>query len=616
MDKIALGPFDLTLVLVYLAGVTALGLWISRGVKSSRDFFLAGKTLPWWAVGMSLVVSDIGAKDMVGLAGDGYRYGLVMMNFDLIGCVFPVLVAAFLFMPFLWMAGVYTIPEYLGLRYNAQVRTFFAVIWALFMIGTVGTILVSAAVMFEALLGWNFWLSVGVTAVLVAVYTTVGGLKAVVVTDTLSCIVLSVGAAMICILGLVETSGWEGLQSTVRQLEWTEHHFHLVLPADHPDFPWPAVLLGLGFVLGPAYWIGNQAIVQRTLGSQSRNQARASYIFCAMLKLLFPVLLVVPGLIGLALFHEELGPPDQWQEGVGNQVLPMLVVRLLPRGVLGLVVGAFLAGVLSNLDSYINSASTLVVNDLYRPLIRARRDRHYLRVGRALVVAFLVAGAVVAYLILPVFGSVYEAFQTFMTFFQGPLLALLLLGMLTRRTTPWGGMVGMLAGVGTAVAMHSARFFAAWSPGRTTTSDLPGWSAGSPHARRRKNERLLAAELPGLPPPLRRRRAAAGDRGVCGRVRAGVDLASGHAPAPARRFRRPAALVARRPRVGRLSHAGPDRRVFALGIAGRPHRGEKRFQVRRILHAGRLGHELRPKLVHLVPPQWPADVHDVVDFVQ
>ncbi|OHB83231.1 MAG: hypothetical protein A2V98_01830 [Planctomycetes bacterium RBG_16_64_12] len=233
---------------------------------------------------------------------------------------------------------------------------------------------------------------------------------------------------------------------------------HLVLPADHPEFPWPAVLLGLGFVLGPAYWIGNQAIVQRTLGAQSQGQARASYVFCAMLKLVFPLLLVLPGLIALAMFHDELGRPDTWQEGVGNHLLPMMVVRLLPTGALGIVVGAFLAGVLSNLDSYINSASTLVVTDLYRPLVRDAEDRHYLFVGRALVVVFLAAGAVVSYLVIPVFGSVFEAFQTFMTFFQGPLLALLLLGMLTRRTTQWGGLAGMFLGIGTAVVMHSATF--------------------------------------------------------------------------------------------------------------------------------------------------------------
>jgi SSS family solute:Na+ symporter len=459
MDKIALNPLDLALVLAYLVGVTALGLWLSRGVKSSRDYFLAGKTLPWWAVGMSLVVSDIGAKDMVGLATDGYRYGLVMMNFDLVGCVFPVLVAAFLFMPFLWMAGVYTVPEYLGLRYNAQVRTFFAVIWALFMIGTTGVILVSAAVMFQGLLGWSFWFSVGVTVVMVGVYTTAGGLKAVVVTDVLSCVVLTVGASMICILGLVDAGGFSGLAHSINQLDWTENHFHLVLPADHFAFPWPAVLLGLGFVLGPAYWIGNQAIVQRTLGARSQGQARASYVFCAVLKLLFPLLLVLPGLIGLALFHDELGKPFLDNLGTpnkdwnGSAVLPRLM-GLLPPGVLGVVVGAFFAGIMSNLDSYINSVSTLVVTDLYRPFVPGADDRHYLRVGRWLVAAFLAAGAAVSYLVVPVFDSVYEAFQTFMTIFQGPLLALLLLGMLTRRATQWGGMVGMLIGVSTAVGMY------------------------------------------------------------------------------------------------------------------------------------------------------------------
>ena len=464
MDKIVLKPLDIALVVSYLAVVTLLGLWLARGIRSSRDFFLAGRSLPWWAVGMSLVVSDIGAKDMVGLATDGYRFGLVMMNFDLIGCVFPVLVAAFLFMPFLWMAGVYTIPEYLGLRYNAAVRTFFAIVWALFMIGTVGVIFVSAAVIFRSLLGWSLWFSIGVTAILVGIYTTVGGLKAVVVTDTLSCIVLTAGAALICILGLARVGGLAGLHETVSQLEWTEHHFHLVLPADHFEFPWPAVLLGLGFVLGPAYWIGNQAIVQRTLGSRSRGQARASYVFCAVLKLFFPLLLVLPGLIGLALFHEQLGAPFLDAAGTpnpawnGDAVLPMLIGELLPTGVLGLVVGAFLAGVLSNLDSYINSASTLVVTDLYRPLLPGAGDRHYLRVGRALVVVFLAAGAVVSYFVVPVFDSVYEAFQTFMTFFQGPLLALLLLGMLSRRTTAWGGFAGLALGISAAGAMHAVRF--------------------------------------------------------------------------------------------------------------------------------------------------------------
>lgn len=169
------------------------------------------------------------------------------------------------------------------------------------------------------------------------------------------------------------------------------------------------------------------------------------------------MLLVLPGLIAVAMFHEELGVPDaNWT--AGNQVLPKLLVRLLGPGVLGIVLGAFLAGVLSNLDSYVNSASTMLVTDLYRPLRPHATDKHCLRVGRWLVVVLLSIGALGSYFIKPYFGSVFEAFQTFMTLFQGPLLALLLLGMLTRRATAAGGYAGMVIGVGTAVVMHAQRF--------------------------------------------------------------------------------------------------------------------------------------------------------------
>jgi SSS family solute:Na+ symporter len=458
MSTVHLTAIDTLLIVLYLAGVAALGIWFSRGIKSSKDFFLAGKSLPWWAAGMSLVVSDIGAKDMVGLAGDSYRYGIVMMNFDFIGCIFPALIAAFLFMPFFWLAGVYTVPEYLGRRYNLGVRTFFAVIWVLFMVGTLGTIFVSAAAMFEALLGWSFWTSVLLTAALVGIYTAWGGLRAVVITDALSCVVLVLGAALICGIGLAEAGGWAGVKQTVAQLEWTEHHLKLLPPADHPVYPWPAVLLGLGFVLGPAYWIGNQAIVQRTLGTRTQNEARASYVFCAAIKLVFPILLVVPGLIALTLFSGELGEPGaDWD---GNRVLPMLVTRLLPPGVLGLVMGAFFAGVMSNLDSYVNSASTMLVTDIYRPFIRPQASDHEcLMLGRWLVIALLIGGVAISYPVKAGFGSVFEAFQTFLSFFQGPLLAVLLMGMLTRRATPWGGVAGMTLGVGTSIALTSAEWW-------------------------------------------------------------------------------------------------------------------------------------------------------------
>lgn len=453
LGSLALDPIDAALVVLYFVAIAAIGLWLSRGVKTGKDLFLGGRTLPWWAVGTSLVVSDIGAKDMVGLADDGYRYGMVMMNFDFIGCIFPVLVAAFLFMPYLWLAGVYTIPEYLGRRYNRTVRTLFAAIWGTSMVAMLATIFVSAGTMFEHLLGWNFYLSIGVLTLVVGVYTTLGGLKAVVFTDFVSCIVLIIGATLICVAGLVEVGGWSELQRRVAELPGTDHHFQLILPADAPRFSWPSVLLGLGFVAGPAYWIGNQAIVQRTLGTTSQSAARASYILCAAIKLVFPILLVVPGLIGLALFHDQVGPihAADWQ---GGRVLPLLV-QLLPRGVLGIVLGAFMAGVMSNLDSYVNSASTLWVKDIYVPLFRPQADEgEVLRVGRWLVVLFLAGGAAGSHFVRQYFGSVFEAFQTFLSLFQGALLALLLLGMLFRRINGAGGVAGIIVGVGLAFFLH------------------------------------------------------------------------------------------------------------------------------------------------------------------
>lgn len=462
MGTVQLSTLDATIIVVYLVGITALGLWASRGIKTSKDFFLAGRSLPWWVAGMSLVVSDIGAKDMIGLAGDAYRYGIVMMNFDFVACTMPVLIAAFLFMPLFWGAGVTTIPEFLGRRYNDHVRTFFAVIWSLFMVGTVATIFVSAAAMFEGLLGWNFWFSVGLTSVLVAIFTTSGGLKAVAVTDVASCIVLIAGAALLCFIGLREVGGVTAMVDKVSALPWTEEHFTLLPSADHEAFPWPAVILGLGLVLGPAYWVGNQAIVQRTFGVRSQADARASYVLAAVIKLVFPVLLVLPGLLALALYADELGPPTAGWDA--NQVLPMMISRLVPPGALGLLVGAFIAGVMANLDSYVNSASTLLVTDLYRPFLRpGASDEECLKVGRWLVIALIVVGALVSYQVKVRFGSVFEAFQTFLSFFQGSLFSLLLFGMLTRRATTEGAIAGMLIGVGTSAVMTATGQLYLWT---------------------------------------------------------------------------------------------------------------------------------------------------------
>ena len=431
---------DTTIILFYLGGVLALGTILRRYVRSTKDYFLAGKLLPWWAIGMSIVVSDIGAYDFVGASGGAYQYGLVQANFDWVGCIPGMILAAFVFIPYYWRAGIYTIPEYLGRRYNDYVRATEAVLWGVFMICNLGIFFWTAAVMLKPLMGWGVWTSILLTATVVGVYTVSGGLSAVVMTDVVQLVIMFVGGAALVVLGLWNLGGWSGLVEKVHALgpEYADH-FKLFLPVGTKSpYPWTGILLGLTVVLATAYWIGNQAIIQRTLGAKSEWDAKAGMLWGAVLKVFIPVFIVFPGLIALAMF------PGLRQ---ADEALPRLIKAMLPPGLMGLVFAAFFAALMSSVDSYLNSAATLWTKDIYQRFLRKKApDTHYLVVGRILTLAFILFAVAFA----PVtnkFPGIYVAMQTLLSFFQGPTLAILLLGMLWRRTTQWGGLAGLISGV-------------------------------------------------------------------------------------------------------------------------------------------------------------------------
>lgn len=259
-----LETIDITVILLYLAGLLIMGWWLGRKQHTDKDYFLGGRNLKWWMVGMSMVVSDIGALELIGVAGSAYTFGFSVANFDWMGCIFAMIIAAFLFIPFYWKAGVYTVPEYLGRRYNHIVRALVAMLWGLFMVANLGIFLWTAANTLKLLLGWPIWSSILLTAFVVGFYTFSGGLKAVVVTDTVQYFVLVLGTIIILVVGLIKVGGIGGLVQAVSETAGPDRKdfFNLILPADSPHpFSWSAVLFGLTFVLGPAYWIGNQAIV-------------------------------------------------------------------------------------------------------------------------------------------------------------------------------------------------------------------------------------------------------------------------------------------------------------------------------------------------------------------
>jgi len=310
-------------VIAYLVGILLLGVYFRKYVHSSKDYFLGGRLMPFWAIGMSLVVSDIGAIDFVGAAGQAYRYGIVVANFDWIGCVPAMILAAFIFVPYYWRAGVYTIPEFLGRRYNDYVRTIEATIWVIFLALNLGLVFWASAVLLNTLMGWPIGISIVITAVVVGLYTISGGLAAVAMTDVVQMVIMYIGGGAMLALGLVAVGGWDGLTTKILAMgPEFEHHFSLVLPSDtKTPYPWTGILFGLAFVLANAYWVGNQTIVQRCLGAKNEWHAKASMLWGAFLKLFIPVLVIFPGLIALVI-HPGLAD--------GDQAVPTMIRELLP----------------------------------------------------------------------------------------------------------------------------------------------------------------------------------------------------------------------------------------------------------------------------------------------
>ncbi len=439
---------DYFIVIAYIIGIMVLGFYFRRYVASSEDYFLGGRSLPFWAIGMSIVVSDIGAMDFVGVSGQAYRYGISVGNFDWIGSVPAMLLAAFIFIPYFWRGGMYTIPEYLGRRYNRHVRTIASLTWITFFAVDLGVLFWASAVLLNVLMGWPVWLSIMLTAGVVGLYTYFGGITAVVMTDVVQLVIMFVGGLTLTFLGLHAVGGFDGLVDKISAMgpEY-RNHFDLIQPSDtKTPFPWTGILFGLTFVMANAYMIGNQTIVQRCLTAKNEWHAKASMIFASGLKMLVPILVLFPGLMAIVL-HPGLED--------GDQALPMMIKSILPPGLIGLMFSAFFAGLMSSVDSLLNSTATLFTKDIYEPFIRkGATDKHYLKVGKLTTLVLLIIGVATSP-ISSKFPGIYVAIQTFLSYFQGPLFAILLLGIFWKRTTQWGGLSGLLIGIGFATILNT-----------------------------------------------------------------------------------------------------------------------------------------------------------------
>ncbi|HQE84582.1 MAG TPA: sodium/solute symporter [Candidatus Hydrogenedentes bacterium] len=440
-----LSVFDVIIIVSYVVGVVIIGTYYGKYVKSAKDFFLAGRALPFWAIGMSIVVSDIGASDFVFVGGATYTYGVSAANFDWIGSMPAMAIAAFIFMPYYWRAGVYTIPEFLGRRYSAAVQIIHAGIWGVFMVTMLGVIFQATGSFMESILGWPMWVGVAITIAAVFIYTFSGGLAAVVMTDVIQLIVMFVGGLALLALAMWEVGGWGALQEQVIALKGPGH-LTMLQPNNDPNtpYPWAGIVFGLGLVMSTAYFSGHQGVVQRVFGARSEWDAKGGMLFGGFLKSFIPLMVALPGLAAIVILPE--GAITK-----GDAAVPAMIRHLMPAGVRGLTFSALVASFLSSADTYLNSASTIWTTDLYgraHQLITGHLpgDRHGLIMGRAFTVIFVVIGASLVP-ILDRVESMYNFIQTSLSMFQGPVFAILLMGIMWRRTNRWGGLVGMLFGV-------------------------------------------------------------------------------------------------------------------------------------------------------------------------
>jgi SSS family solute:Na+ symporter len=446
-NVIGLASIDIIIIAVYMIGTLALGFFCTRYVGNAEDFFVSGKSLPFWAVGFSIVVSDIGATDFVAVAGASFRHGVSAANFDWIGSMPAMAFAAFVFVPYFWRTGVFTIPEFLGMRYNSAVQFIQALIWAIVMfLGLAIMLWVTADKLMHTVLGWNAMASVWLMAIVTGLYTFSGGLTAVVFTDVVQLVVMYVGGIGLLTLAMWEVGGWSALQQQVlaKGPEF-QNHFTILLPHDTAGpFPWTGIVFGLGIVLAIAYMSGNQVIVQRTLGARTEWDAKGGMLLGGFLKSMIPLMVALPGLCAIVLV------PDLPIEEA-DRAVPEMIRLLLPAGLRGLMFAALFAALMSSISGTLNSATTIFITDIWGQLRKWSGKRPYtenqaLNMGRTFTAILIITSAILA---KPIADreSIYIFTQTILSMFQGPTLAILLLGIIWPRATRWGGLAGLVLGV-------------------------------------------------------------------------------------------------------------------------------------------------------------------------
>jgi len=427
LDWVAIGLYFLLLL--------GIVVWVVRKRKANtEDYFLAGRNIGWFVVGASIFASNIGSEHVVGLAGAGAGNKLPMLIYEIQAWV--VLLLGWVFLPFYARSGVFTMPEFLEKRFDARSRWILSVFSIIaYVLTKISVTIYAGGIVVSALLGIDFWTGAIATVILTGVYTVIGGMRAVVYTETLQAIILIIGAGVLTYIGLEHVGGWSSMKQTLEP-----GYLNMWRSASDPEFPWPALFI-TSTIVGVWYWCTDQYIVQRTLTARNIKEGRRGTIFGALLKLLPVFLFLIPGVIAVTLKMRgelEYDTPDQ--------AFPVLMNNLLPSGLRGLVAAGLLAALMSSLASVFNSVSTLFTIDIYQKLRPNTPQKKLVRTGQIATVIVVIIGIIWIPIMANISGVLYEYLQKVQSYIAPPIVAVFLMGIFHKRINGQGAFVTLVVG--------------------------------------------------------------------------------------------------------------------------------------------------------------------------
>jgi SSS family solute:Na+ symporter len=475
-----LAGIDYAIMAVYFVAVLGVGFALKRVMRTSTDFFLAGKTLPAWVTGLAFISANLGAQEVIGMGASGAKYGIATSHFYWIGAIPAMLFVGLFMMPFYYGSRARSVPEYLKLRFDEKTRTLNAVSFAVMTIFSSGISMYAMGKLFNLLLGWSFNTSVLASAAIVLAYVTLGGLTSAIYNEVLQFFLIVFGFTPLVVLGLNSVGGWSGLTAKLDAAavtnglpagSYTHAWQGMTQASTNPiGVEWFGLVMGLGFVLSFGYWCTDFLVVQRAMAADSMTAARRTPLIAAFPKMVFPFLVILPGMIALALTVGQgaaaMIPAKMGAGGVplvdaaGRTVLdfdlatPMMLVKLFPSGMLGLGLTALLASFMSGMAGNVTAFNTVWTYDIYQSHIKpGASDQHYLWMGRVATVGGIILSIAAAY-VAGSFNNIMDLLQLVFAFVNAPLFATFALGMFWKRTTGHGAFTGLLSGTIGAALHH------------------------------------------------------------------------------------------------------------------------------------------------------------------